>query len=701
MILLFEIGTEELPAGEIAPALAAMARHLTEGAANERLTIGAVETFATPRRLALRIHDIADVATTVEETVLGPAARIAFDADGNPTKAALGFARGKGLAPEQLLRIETDKGEYVGAVVRNEGRPAADILGELLTSVFAAIPWKRSMKWGWGDETFARPVHWIVALLDEHVLPVAFAGVESGRESMGHRFLANHAVTIPRPDGYADALAAAYVVADIDVRKRAITTGLQALVADGHHRIVQDDALLDEVAQLVEWPVPLLGTFPEALLEVPREVLVTSMGTHQRYFAVERPDGTLANQFAFVSNMVVEDPSVVIAGNLRVLLARLEDAKFFYREDAKLPLTERSAKLRAVRYIDGLGSVQDRVDRIVTLAGALAERLYPGDASVAAHASRAAALCKADLTTGMVYEFPELQGTMGRYYATAQGEPAEVADAIEQHYRPAGASDAVPSTPAAVVVAIADKLDALIGCFALGLIPSGSADPYALRRAALGILRTVLDHGHRVDLETLLATAYDALPQGEVGPREATVDAAHAFVMARLRAMLASDAPVDVVDAVLAVIGEALPSAPRRIAAVVAMRGTEGFDQLAEAFRRSVNIVRKAVEAGDAPAEWLDTQVDADPALLVEPAERALYEAVTAAAPRVHAAVATDAYEEAASALIALKAPIDAFFDAVMVNVEDDATRRNRQRLLSMVRETFVHFADIGRIQVG
>lgn len=701
MNLLFEIGTEELPAGEIDAALAAMVQHIVDGAASERLPIGGIETFATPRRLAIRVHDVADVATTVEETVLGPAARIAFDADGNPTKAALGFARGKGLAPEQLLRIETDKGEYVGAVVRTEGRAAADILSERLQTIFAAIPWKRSMKWGWGDETFARPVHWIVALLDDAVLPVSFAGVQSGRESMGHRFLANHTVSIPSPEAYEAVLREAHVVASIEARKQAIVSGLDALVADSTHRIVHDEALLAEVAQLVEWPVPLLGTFPEALLEVPREVLVTSMGTHQRYFAVERADGALANQFAFVSNMIVDDPSVVVAGNLRVLLARLEDAKFFYREDAKLPLADRSEKLRAVRYIDGLGSVQDRVDRIVALATTLAERLYPGDTAVATHAVRAAQLCKADLTTGMVYEFPELQGTMGRYYAVAQGESPEVAAAIEQHYRPVGASDAVASTPAAVVVAIADKLDALVGCFALGLIPSGSADPYALRRAALGILRTVLDHGHAVDLEALLGAAYDALPQGEIQGREEAVDAALRFVMARLRAMLAGDAPVDVVDAVLAVIGTALPSAPRRIAAVVAMRGSDGFDQLAEAFRRSVNIVRKAVEAGDAPSTLLDGQVDADAELLTEAAERALYDAVVATAPRVRAAVESDAYDDAAAALVSLKAPIDAFFDGVMVNVEDDATRRNRQRLLSMVRETFVQFADIGRIQVG
>lgn len=700
MKLLFEIGTEELPAGEIPGALQAMVDHVASGAKAERLTIGAIETFATPRRLAIRIDGIEARASSLEETVLGPAAKIAFDADGNPTKAALGFARGKGLTPDQLLRIETEKGEYVGAVVREEGRAARDVFTDLLGSVFAAIPWKRSMKWGWGEETFARPVHWIVALMDDDVLPVRFAEVESGRVSRGHRFLANRDVELASPDAYVTALKDAHVMAAVGERRDAIRAGLDALVAGGDDRIVHDDALLEEVTQLVEWPVPLLGTFPDELLEVPREVLVTSMGTHQRYFAVERPDGSLAPHFAFVSNMIVPDPSVVVAGNLRVLLARLEDAKFFFREDKKLRLDERGEKLSMVRYIDGLGTVQDRVVRIEALAARLAALMFPEDSATGATAARAAALCKADLTTGMVYEFPELQGTMGRYYALADGETADVATAIEEHYRPQGASDAVAATRPGVIVALADKLDAIAGCFALGLVPTGSADPYGLRRAALGILRTLLEHDLRADVRALLAAAYDALPAGQLRDRGETIDAAAEFVFGRLRAMLAAEAPVDVVDAVIAVIGDALPSAPRRVEAVARMRNDEAFEPLAAGFKRCVNILRKATEEEGGAAFAID-DTEVMESVLTDPAEHELLEAVDRAFPTVKDAVGQDRYQDAADALIALKQPIDRFFDDVMVNVDDDQLRTNRLRLLARVRAAFLLLADIGRIQVG
>lgn len=700
MKLLFEIGVEELPAGELDMALATLAKHLTDGAAEHRLTIGTVRTLGTPRRLTVIVDDVAATAETVQETVTGPSAKAAFDADGNPTRAAQGFARGKGVDPSALIRVETPKGEYVAAVVTHEGRPAAEILTELLNSAFGAIPWKRSMRWGWGTDAFSRPVMWIVALLGEDVLPVSFGGRDAGRTTRGHRFMAPDPIELPSPEGYEAKLREAKVFADVDERREAIRERVRALVLAEGLTPIEDEDLLDEVVHLVEWPVPLLGTFDEELLEVPREVLVMSMASHQKYFAVEKAPGELSNHFVFVSNMEVPDPSVVVAGNLRVLRARLEDARFFYREDAKKGLAARVPELGRVTYIDQLGSVLDRVGRIEALVGPLAEALYPGDADVAATAARAAHLCKADLVTGMVYEFPELQGTMGRYYATAEGETPAVAEAIEAHYQPRGASDDPAATPAGVLVALADKLDAIAGCFAIGLVPSGSADPYALRRAALGIVRTALHHGLRFDLRALVDAALAGLPDAVAFDADAVAEDIVGFVQGRLRALLAADAPTDVVDAVVSVTLDDMPAAPRRVEVVARMRDNADFEPLAAAFKRVVNIVRKAVDEGGAFADLLTANTfDIDTARLDDGAEAGLHAAVEAAATQVDTALDAGDDEAVAACLIGLKGPIDAFFDDVMVNTDDPDVRANRLTLLARVRALFNRFADISRIQ--
>ncbi len=701
MDLLFEIGTEELPAGEIGPALDALAHHITRRAAEARLPIGAVETMATPRRLALLVRDIADAAETVHETVTGPPAKAGFDADGNPTKAALGFARGRGIDPADLRVIETDKGPYVGADVTRVGEQAPDLLVTILNDAFAAIPWKRSMRWGWRTEAFSRPVHWIVALLDDAVLPVTFAGVESGRVAFGHRFMAPEAIDIQSIDSWASQLRDAWVMVDPAERRSAIVTGVTAQATERGLTPVYDDALLDEVVHLVEWPVPLVGTFDESLLEVPREVLITSMASHQRYFALQDASGTLANAFAFVSNMVVPDPDVVVAGNLRVLRARLEDARFFYREDRKRSLADRVGDLERVVYIDRLGSVAARARRIERLAGHLAGVLYPGDRAIADHATRAAHLCKTDLVTGMVYEFPELQGIMGRYYAVADGEPAAVADAIADHYAPRGASDATPDQPASICVALADKLDAIVGCIALGLMPSGSADPWALRRAAIGIVRTSIDRGLRFDLSAIVAWAWDGLEADDLRPREQTVNDVVDFVLGRLRALLAVDRPVDIVDAVVAVAADDIPSTPERVRVLDELRSNADFEPLAAAFKRVVNIVRKATDGAPELAAQL-AHVDAVRTdLLSDDAERALFDALSDARPSIDADVDQGRFAEAASTLIALKPAIDRFFDDVLVNAEDPAVRHNRLALLARVEAAFTQVADISRIQAS
>lgn len=705
MILLFEIGTEELPPGEIDTVLAALREHVRAGAEAARLPIGGVFTYATPRRLALRVEGIAYEAETIEETVTGPAARIAFDADGNPTKAAIGFARGKGVDPSQLTRVETDKGEYVALTVRREGEASSVVMARLLTEAISALPWKKAMRWGWSPVAFGRPIHWMVAMLDSRVLDVEFAGVKAGATTYGHRFLAPDAITLNTASQYGDALRKAKVLVDIDERKKVIEEGVARLAAEEGLTAVSDPELVDEVVQLVEWPVPMIGRFAEDLLEVPREVLIESMRSHQRYFATESADGALANGFIFIANMEVPDPKVVVHGNLRVLRARLEDAKFFYREDRKHTLEAQLGKLASVRYIDGLGSIRDRADRLVALSATLAETLFPGDGDVATHAGRAALLCKADLVTGMVGEFASLQGTMGRYYAVADGEAPEVAAAIEEHYAPRGAWDAPAEAPASVIVSLADKFDAIAGCFALGLIPTGSADPYGLRRAALGILRTGIDRNLRLPLRSLLEAAVSALPDpAAVGssktlrPAAEVVDDALEFLHARLRAMLAANAPTDIADAVVAVIGDELPTAPARAAVLDRMRKDADFEPLAAAFKRAVNIVTKAVDDDPSLAALYDAPAP-DEALLTEDAERALWAAMKEAEPTVTAGIAASDFDPVGAALSGLKPAIDGFFDHVMVNADDDAVRRNRLALLAAVRALFRRFADISRIQ--
>jgi glycyl-tRNA synthetase beta chain len=398
--------------------------------------------------------------------------------------------------------------------------------------------------------------------------------------------------------------------------------------------------------------------------------------------------------------MEVTEPSVVVAGNLRVLRARLEDARFFFREDAKKGLAARVPELGRVTYIDQLGSVLDRVSRIEALVAPLAEALYPGDADIAATAARAAHLCKADLVTGMVYEFPELQGTMGRYYAAAEGETAAVAEAIEAHYRPRGASDEPATEPAGVVVAMADKLDAIAGCYAVGLVPSGSADPYALRRAALGIVRTAMHHGLRLNIDALVRAALAALPDTVVFDHDVVAGEIVEFIRGRLRALLAADAATDVVDAVVSVTLDDMPAAPRRVEVVSRMRDNADFEPLAAAFKRVVNILRKAVDEGSDFATLLTADSFAvDVALLDTGSEAALFAAVNAAEPAVLAGLDAGNDEAVAERLIALKGPIDAFFDDVMVNTEDIHVRRNRLHLLARVRALFARFADISRIQ--
>jgi glycyl-tRNA synthetase beta chain len=699
MQLLFEIGTEELPAGEVDSARTQLAESVTRRFAAERLSHGAVHTWATPRRLTLFIDDVAAQAETIEETVVGPSAKASWDADGNLTRAAQGFVTGKGLDATKLFKLETPKGEYIAARVVREGRPAADIATEALNAAPPAINWKKSMRWAWSDATFSRPVQWIVALLDVDVLEVEFAGIRAGRSTRGHRFMAPQEFELASPANYLAELRKRYVEADVDARRELIRSGVIAEAAKHGLAALIDEDLVDEVVHLVEWPVPLVGRFDAELLEVPREVLITTMRTHQRYFALESEPNKLANAFCFISNMVVPDPSIVISGNLRVLRARLEDARFFWRQDLATPLVNRVAELERVVNVDKLGSVLARAHRIERLAGSLAAELY-GDEQIVSDATSAAHLCKADLVSGMVYQFPELQGTMGRYYAAAQGSSDAVATAIEEHYRPRGATDDPARTPAGACVAIADKLDTIVGSFAIGQIPSGNADPYGLRRAAIGVIRTVIRHGLKLSLHKAISLAYAALPAGMRDQAVVTAEVAE-FFAGRLENLLAAEYRADVVSAVVAVASESMHTAPARAAAIELLRSEADFEPLAAAFKRVVNILRKASDESQELAQMIASTPDFSLSLVEAGAERALAEAFAPVRAKVERDVAEGAFANAARAMLSLKPEIDAFFDGVLVNVENVAVRRNRLLLLASIRASFVKVADLSKIQVA
>lgn len=688
---LFEIGTEELPAGEVPRAMDALEAHFRKAIEAAGLPTGDIRVLTTPRRLAVTVSEVAAKAPDTEETVTGPPASVAWTADGELSKAALGFAKKQGLDPAQLQRVTTARGEYAQAQVLREGRSATDVLAEAASTSIDAIPWKRKMRWGWGDMAFVRPIHWLVALLGEQVLPVHYGSLQSGRTTRGHRFMAPEPIELASAESYADALRAAYVEPDVGARRAIIQAGLEREAAAASLTLLQDDDLLDEVVHLVEWPVVLLGRFDEALLEVPREVLITSMRTHQRYFALERADGILANAFALVSNRMVEDPSRVVAGNLRVLRARLEDARFFYLEDRKVPLSARFEALRRVTFIEGLGSMADKSGRVAVLADELHKMMSStGEISLESFeaAVRAAHLCKNDLTTGMVSEFPELQGVMGRYYALHEKEDERVAQAIEEHWLPRGATDPPAASEAGRILAFADRLDTLCGAFAVGLKPTATADPYALRRAALGLLRTAHVAGWNVDLEGAIAKSFELLDQ--LNDVQAAPDVQQdliAFLRGRAAAWFADLAHADVVDAVLTVCLGAPHEAEARIRALAQFREDPAFEGLIRAYRRAANILAADGEARTTTVSISHFEHDA---------ERALHAAI-------QAEKTTDPgnADERARRLAALGEPLEAFFANVMVNADDPAVRGNRLALLHDLQALFLDYADFARLHVG
>lgn len=682
--LFFEIGSEEIPAGFLPRAMADLEALIRKEFTAARLEFGTVRTFATPRRLALAVSEVAEHQPTLHTKALGPARQHAFDGAGNPTRAAEGFARGQGVPVNALTIVATDKGDYVCAEKEEAGRPTAELLEEILPRLISGISFKKSMRWKDLDVRFARPVHWIVALYGGTLVPLTFGELSSGNRSRGHRFMAPQEFTVSGCADWLEQCRAHFVTADPEERKATIRRQVEetALAAGG--RVSMDEALLEEVSYLVEDPTPLCGTFEERFLALPRELLVTTMRTHQRYFTVESHDGRLLNNFITIANTRPADPAVVIKGNGRVIRARFSDALFFWEEDRKEKLETRLESLKNVIYQARLGTSFEKVERFTTLAGELAERFEP---AAAALTRRAARLAKCDLETKMVYEFPELQGIMGREYARLEGEDPRVVQAIYEHYLPVEAGGALPGDNLGAFVSIADKIDTICGCFGVGLVPTGSADPYALRRSAIGILNILLERRCRLSVPALVERSLELLAAKLTRPRDQVQGEVVEFIRLRLVNMLVQrGCPADVVEAVLAARFDDPLDALARVEALAALKSQAGFEPLAVAFKRVGNIIKDGV---DAPlrAELFEAGC-----------EQALADAAAAARGAVASAVASGDYAAALQAIAALHVPVDAFFTGVMVMAEDPAVRTNRLTLLTGVGRLFEGIADFAKI---
>jgi glycyl-tRNA synthetase beta chain len=689
--LLVEIGTEELPPKALRGLMDAFAANLVGAIDEARLAHGDTHAYASPRRLAVIVDKLAASQEDRRLSQKGPPVSVAYDDDGNPQPPAIAFAKKCGVDISELGRVKTDKGEWLAAETVETGKAAAELLPELIEKALAELPIPRRMRWGDGDAEFVRPVHWVVVLHGTEVVDGTVMGIACGNTTMGHRFHSTGPITISAPSAYLETLEQeGRVIADFGTRRELVRKGAEACAKEANGHVVDGEALYDEVAALVEWPVPLLGSFDEAFLDLPREVVVSTLTGHQRYFPIADDSGALLPSFVTLANLESKAPDKVRDGNERVIRPRLADAAFFWDNDRRKALSTRREALRDVVYQRGLGSLYDKSTRTAEIAGWVAERLGMDSAQV----ERAAALCKCDLLTGMVGEFPDLQGTMGRYYAISDGESDVVATAIGEHYQPRFAGDALPETDEGRVLAIADKLDTLAGIFTIGKKPSGNRDPFGLRRAALGVIRLAIECRLDLDLKALIARSLELQPAGKEDP-QALADSLYTFITDRLRRYFLDRDPgldVETFDAVMARQPLSLVDFELRLQAVQAFLQLEEAQSLASANKRIANILRQA--------EVTETS-DIDESLLEEGAERALYDGLVSAEVTVRPLLDQRDYTRALRALAALREPVDRFFDDVMVMADDASVRSNRLALLAGLRALFLDVADISRLSIA
>ena len=679
--LLFEIGAEEIPAGFM-PNILGQLKQLAETKLNDaHLPFESIETYGTPRRLALIVKGLADASAEISERHKGPSASIAYDADGNATKAAIGFARGKGLDVADLV-VEDG---YIYAETKTAGVPAKDIVSEMLPQLITGLNFPKSMHWGDLDAKFVRPVRWLVALLDEEVIPVEFATVQSGNVTRGHRFLGADEITIKNAASYVETLQENFVMVDQDARRELISKQLHDMAASKNASSVWDDDLLEEINYLVEWPTALCGGFEESYLALPDAAIITPMKDHQRYFPLVGQDGKLLPMFLTVRNGSDHSIEVVQAGNERVLRARLDDAKFFFNEDRKKPLIDRQDGLTKIVFQEGLGNLADKTERLLKLGRVFGEECgLHEDAAVVLE--RATELAKTDLTTGMVTEFTELQGVMGKEYALLDGESPEVAEAIFEQYLPRFAGDVLPQTEAGKVLSIIDKVDNIVATFSRGLIPTGSQDPYALRRQTIGILNILLGSEWNISLRPIFKASMELLNVA-AGKQEELLNQVEEFFTLRLKNIfLDREVPHHVIDLLLSNNELSVADAEGLVNALLANRIDENVE-LVQAYTRMYNLVKDVEYTG----------VNSD--LLKEDAEKALFEAASKASEASLAAWEAGDYAAVVAVPATLVPTINQFFEDVMVMDKDEAIKANRLQLVRLAYSVMAIIGDISALK--
>ena len=683
--LLLEIGTEEIPAEFMPKVQVDMDAMIRKELAANRIAHGAVKVMATPRRLVLMIADVSEKQEDQLIEKIGPAKRVSFDENGNPTKAALGFAKGQGVDFSEIVILETDKGEYICARKTLLGVETQTILAELLPRFILSLPFKKSMRWKDLSIRFARPIHWIVALFGTEIIPFRLENIASGKKTCGHRFMSPGFFLVKDAHDYLRHLKENYVIADPQERRKIIVQEAEKAARKVGGKPVLLDDLLEEVTYLVEYPTAVCGTFDREFLGLPKDVLITTMVEHQKYFPVVNEAGDLLPHFVTINNTLAHDPAVVARGNEKVIRARLSDARFFFQEDQKVSLDEHLKKLKKVVFHSQLGTSEDKVARFRQLAGWIADRVEP---KLKPDVERAATLAKADLETQMVYEFPSLQGIMGREYALLACEKEVVATAIYEHYMPTAAGGKLPETDIGAIVSIADKTDTIAGFFGINLPPTGTADPFALRRQALGILNILLEKQFPVTLPELVNESLGILSDKLKKTRQEALSDILEFFKGRFENMLISqEHPYDLVDAVLAQGLSNPVVCLEKVQAMEEFRKHPDFEPLTIAFKRVCNIIKNVETTAAVAPERFETD-----------AEKGLYEAYLGIRDKTAALVDKRDFKAALMEIARLRGPVDAFFESVMVMAEDEKVRQNRLALLDGISKLFYGIADISRV---
>jgi len=682
--LLLEIGTEEIPAAFLPKAITDMKSMISKELAAIHIDHGTVTAMATPRRLCLCVADVTERQEDQIVEKLGPATRVAFDENGNPTKAASGFARGQGLDISELETITTEKGDYLCARKHIKGQETTILLADLLPKFITSIPFKKSMRWMNLELRFARPIHWIMALFGGEVIPFTLENVTSGNTSRGHRFMSPDSFEVKDFDDYLKKTKEHFVMVDPEERRTVILDEARKAALEVSGRILENDDLLEEVTFLIEYPSVVRGSYEEEYLKIPKEVLITSMMSHQKYFPIVDDSDTLLPYFVTINNTIARNPAVVAAGNEKVIRARLADAKFFFEEDQKIPLEEKLEELKDVVFHSQLGTSYDKTMQFRELALYMTENINP---SLKDTVYRAATLCKADLEMQMIYEFPELQGIMGREYALIQGENPKVATAIFEHYLPTAAGGDLPQTDEGAFISIADKLDTIVGFFGINVIPTGTADPYALRRSALGIINIILDKCYPLSLDELIDKSIAILGDKlKRSPAETKSDILEFFKGRFENQLISQGHSYDVVDAVLSVDTSDLVRTVKRIEAMEDFKNHADFEPLAAAFKRVGNILK----------DFQGGPVDTD--LFENDEEKDLYNAFVTINDSAREFIDKDKYKEALVDMARLREPVDKFFDTVLVMAKDEKVRVNRLSLLASLSQLFLGVADFSKI---